>query len=112
MGAGLHGLTGVGPEVGRFIYLTYVLPRLTDGLEAVILSEKDIATLEIHLKTFLRYIQHLPKSTATPALYLLAGVLPVEAVVHIKTLTFFVSLITRLHSVERQIVERQKDSSL
>ena len=98
--------------MGRFIYLTYVLPRLTDGLEAVILSEKDIATLEIHLKTFLRYIQHLPKSTATPALYLLAGVLPVEAVVHIKTLTFFVSLITRLHSVERQIVERQKDSSL
>ena len=107
MGAGLHGLHGVGPEVGRHIYLIYVLPRLTDGLEALILKKKDIAPLDLHLRTTLRYLQHLPKSTATPAIHLLSGVLPVEAYIHIDTLTFFRSTISRAHSIERQLIERQ-----
>lgn len=41
----------------------------------------------------LRYIQHLPTSTAIPALHLLLGVPPVEAQLHIRTLTFFRSAV-------------------
>lgn len=107
MGAGLHGLNGVGPEVGRHLLSIYVLPRLTYGLEALILVKPDLVALEEYYRTSLRIMQHLPKSTAMPALYLLMGVPPIEALVHIRTITFFTNILRRTGSIERNLVERQ-----
>ena len=45
------------------------------------------------------YIQHLPQSTTNCALYLLLGVLPIEAQIHIKVLNFF-----------RNITDEEKNS--
>jgi hypothetical protein len=89
MGAGFHGLNGIGPEVASLVYRTYVLPTLTYGLQALVLSDKEKEVLSAYHRKNIRYLQHLPQSTATPALYLLMGILPVEALVDIQILTFF-----------------------
>jgi hypothetical protein len=94
MGAGLHGLNGVGPEVAFLQYKVYVIPILLYGLESLVLSPKELETLEIYHRTCLRYIQHLPISTAKVALHLLSGVLPVKATLDIQTLTLFRNIVT------------------
>jgi hypothetical protein len=38
MGAGLHGLNGVCPDVGKHLWMLYVQPRLLYGLETIILN--------------------------------------------------------------------------
>jgi hypothetical protein len=114
MGAGLHGLHGLSPQVSLKILNTYVLPRLTFGLETLVLSKTDSTKLErIHVK-YLKALQGLPDSTATNAVYLLSGTLPLEAQLHIATLTFVAGMCRRESSLERDILLRQvamKDSN-
>ena len=88
-GAGLVGYIGVGPEVALVEYSTYIIPTLLYGLEALVLSSKEVAKLELYHRKNLRYIQHLPQSTATPAIHLLTGIPPVEALIDIRTLALF-----------------------
>ena len=99
MGAGLHGLNGTGPMVALLQYQTYVLPALLYGLEVLVLRDSETEQLELYHRKNLRLIQHLPQSTAKCALYLLSGQLPVEAQLHIKTLTLY-----------RNIVDSQNES--
>ena len=93
MGAGLHGLNGTGPMVAMIQYNTYVVPTLLYGLEALVLRTDEIQPLDKFHRKCLRYIQHRPQSTANCALYLLLGVLPIEAQIHIKVLNFFRNII-------------------
>ena len=89
MGAGFYGLNGVGPEIAAIQYETYVIPTLLYGLEALILDSNDIADLEKYHRACLRQIQHLPKSTASAAVYLLIGIPPIEALLDIKILSTY-----------------------
>lgn len=89
MGSGLHGTDGCDPKTSLHLLNTYVTPVLLFGLEAVILRRKDITNLDTYYKKMLRCIQGLPDTTATEALYLLSGVLPIEAQLHIRILTLF-----------------------
>ena len=107
MGAGMHGLNGVGPKVALRLWDIYVQPVLLHNLEATIYSESDIEPMEAYHKSILRQLQHLPTSTAIPALYLLTGQVPLSAQLHIKTLTFFVRLLHRDGSVEKELIHRQ-----
>ena len=68
----------VSPTTWFQIYKTYVLPRLLYGLEILPLNKTNIATLEKFHKNSLRMIQSLPERTATAAVNLLLGALPVE----------------------------------
>jgi hypothetical protein len=107
MGAGFHGLNGISPEVSMHLLQVYVMPTILYGLEALKLSDSDIVRLEKNLQSYLRQIQHLPTSTARPALYLLSGCLPAEAQYHIKVLTFFNGILLRPGTVEYQVITRQ-----
>ena len=107
MGAGLHGLNGVNPLTASHLINIYVKPCLTYGLEALCLSENDMAKLEGFYKKTLRQIQHLPQSTGTPACYLLLGTLPIEATIHIRTLCMFGAILRRQGSVEQEVAIRQ-----
>ena len=62
------------------------------GLDAVTLKRGDIATLEKCFRTLHRNIQALPIRVATEAVYLLLGVLTVEAYLYIQALTLFGSI--------------------
>lgn len=107
MGAGLHGFNGVSPSVCLKILNTYVIPRLTFGVESLILTTDDLKLLENTYRKYLRCCQHLPESAATPAVYLLSGALPLEGQIHIKTLTFLASMLRHQNSLEREVLLRQ-----
>ena len=96
MGSGLHGLNGVSPEVAMVQYDTYVIPTLLYGLEALHLSDKDLEELSKFHRKNIRCIQHLPKSTAIPALHLLSGSPPVEVLLHIRILVTFREVATKV----------------
>jgi len=112
MGAGFHGMNGVGPEVAAIQYATYIIPTLLYGLEALVIEENELQTIEKYHRRTLRYIQHLPMSTANAAVHLLLGVPPAEALLHIKVLLTFRDIVddenTAAPTVHiREIITRQ-----
>ena len=114
MRAGLHGGYGVGPEITKHLWSIYVMPRFSYGLEALLLSPKEVTRLEDFYRSNLRAIQVMPKSTATAIIHLLLGVPPFEAQLHISTITFFTNALRREDSLEYSVIQRQlvmKDES-
>ena len=114
MGAGMYGLNGINPTVSMKIIEIYIIPRLMYGLECLVITQKELQPMELYYRELLRQIQHLPKSTANPACYLLLGAVPIEALLHIRKLTLFGNILLNKDSVEFQIFERQlatKDNS-
>ena len=93
LGAGFYGLHGTGPLIAVLKYRTYVVPTLLYGLEALTLGRDERSALGAYHRQCLRCIQHFPKSTAIPAIHLLSGTLPVDAMLHINALTLFRSAI-------------------
>ena len=102
MDSGYHGTNGLSPATSFQIYKTYVFPQLLYGLEILPLNKTQIASLEKFHRNSLRIIQSLPERTATAAVYLLLGALPVEAEIHKKQLSLLHSI---LDSDNRRIKE-------
>ena len=77
-------------------------------LEVIVPSGKAFDTLERHYKRLLKQILTLPSTAADPAIYLLSGMLPIEAVLH-KRILSLVGNITRLpeDSVELRLAKHQ-----
>ncbi|CAG2234705.1 unnamed protein product [Mytilus edulis] len=104
MGSGLHGTNGLEPETILTLVKTYVLvlPILTYGLE------KSLTTLNLYHKKLLKQLLSLSTNTTDPAIYILSGMIPIEAELHIKILTLF-GTISRSdkNSNECRIAERQ-----
>ena len=107
MGAGLHGVNGISPDISKSLVLTYVEPAILYGLEAMVLQEKDYEELDKSHRILLRQIQSLPDSTAMSAVYLLIGCIPLRAKVHQRMLTLLNTILNRTGSVEFDIIERQ-----
>jgi DNA-binding CsgD family transcriptional regulator len=89
MGVGLHGENGIDPETTISLLRTYVLPILYYGLEILLPTGKILEQLNIHYKKVLKQLLSLYINVADPAIYILSGLLPIEAEIHIKVLTFF-----------------------
>ena len=107
MGAGMHGLNGINPEVSISMINTYVIPALMYGLETLRLGTSNFKELTtFHLK-LLKNILHLPKSTSSAAVYLMTGSLPVEAMHHRNALNLFGSCLLRTDSTEKLLIQRQ-----
>ena len=107
LGAGFYGLHGTGPKIGMLKYRTYVLPTLLYGLEALVLGKDEKTALNAYHRQCLRCIQHMPKSTAIPAVHLLSGTLPIEGVLHINVLTLFRNAIANDHDNPPSIYMRE-----
>ncbi|XP_045215288.2 uncharacterized protein LOC123565485 [Mercenaria mercenaria] len=108
MGAGLHGHNGLDHETSITLYRVYVLPVLTYGIELFTPSQKQIEVLERFHKKSLKQILSLPMNTADPSVYILSGLLPMEALYHLKVLNFFNNICNqKSDSTEREIFERQ-----
>jgi hypothetical protein len=99
MGAGLHGLNGLHPLVSVHLYKTYVIPRFLTGLECVILNRKEIDLLESFHRKVLKSIQHLPDRCASAAVYFLLGEPPIEAILHVRSLTLLGSILRQPDTV-------------
>ena len=106
MGKGLHGNDGVNPILSARMISTFVMPRYLHGLEAVVLKKTDVTKLHMYQKRILKETQHLPDRTADEAVFLLAGVLPVEAVIDKLRLNMF-GAIVRSDCAEKRLACRQ-----
>lgn len=92
---GLHGENGLDPETALSLLQTYVLPVLTYRREVIIPTGHPLSILDIQYKKIIKHILSLLNNTADPAIYLLSGTLPIEAIVHKRMLSLFGN-ITRL----------------
>ena len=92
MGTGLHGLNGLSPRVSRHIYLTFVIPRMLYGLEAINIRPKQLRLLSNTHKRLLKQFQSLPDRTADAAVFTLIGIPPLPALLDIKIAVFAYSL--------------------
>ncbi|XP_033761518.1 uncharacterized protein LOC117343284 [Pecten maximus] len=73
IGAGLHGLNGLNPQVSSHLIQIYVLPRLMYGLDVINISGTDIDKLELYYHQLIKRLQHLPRRTANSTALLLLG---------------------------------------
>ena len=113
MGTGLHGLNGLSPRVSRHIYLTFVIPRMLYGLEAINIRPKQLRLLSNTHKRLLKQFQSLPDRTADAAVFTLIGIPPLPALLDIKIAVFAYSLANN-SDLTREIMIRQlatKDDS-
>ena len=78
MGVGFHSGNGLKLCLNSFIWSTFVLPRLTYGLEVFLLRKKDFELLEKIQRKSLKQIQGLPDKTPNVVVLALLGILPVE----------------------------------
>ena len=84
----------VNPAANLRIHTLYAVPILYSGLASLVLKPKELYTLANHYKTTLQQLQRLHEKTPRGVVYLLAGCLPPEALLHMKQLSLF-SMICR-----------------
>ena len=92
IGVGVHNSNGLDPVASLHITRTYILSRLSYGLEAAVLQTKDLDNLNKFYHTQLRVIQALPQNTSRVAVYLMLGALPFPALYDKQILTLFGSI--------------------
>ena len=107
MNTGLHGTNGLNPETSYIIYKCYVLPRMLYGLEMIYLTKTQLNQLERYHLRMLRQIQALPQRTASSAVYMLLGALPIEAEIHKRQLSLLHAVISSGNKCLRDVVQRQ-----
>ena len=107
MGVGLHGENGLNPVASLNILQVYIVPAVLHGLETLVMSDTEIHKLEIFYRKVLRQIQGLPDRVGGPAIYILAGVLPIEGLLHLRILALLGNICRDTESLEHQIGKRQ-----
>ncbi|CAC5386525.1 unnamed protein product [Mytilus coruscus] len=108
LGSGFHGENGLDPESLIHLFKTYISPVLLYGMELLTPKSAHLETLEKFQKKMHKQILSVPMSTPDPAIYILTGILPVEAQIHAKMITFFCSICQQAdNSVEKQLGKRQ-----
>ena len=104
----LHGENGLDPLTAVHVFQIHVLPVLLYGLEVAVPSKTNLDILERFLRTSLKQILSLPTSTASPAVYILTGILSSEAMIHKRILALFGSICQLCEeSVEKRLSRRQ-----
>ena len=104
---GVHGSNGLNPGCSYKIYQCYVLPRLLFGLEVLQLTKTQIGILSKFHISNLRRFQTLPIRTATCAVYLLIGALPLEAELHKRHLSLLYNVLTSTNKTIKELSTRQ-----
>ncbi|XP_062592537.1 uncharacterized protein LOC134253978 [Saccostrea cucullata] len=107
LGAGLHGKNGINPKVSYKIYTTFCRPRMTYGLEAVILSSSEEQELLFYERKLLKQIQGLSVKTPIVAVYSLLGAIPITVCIEKNTLTAFYKIIKNQECAEYEVARRQ-----
>jgi hypothetical protein len=107
MGTGLHGTNGLDPKTSIRIYQSYALPKLLYGLGVIKLNKTQLRMIEDFHRATLRALQSLPERTATQAVYLLSGVLPIEGLIHIRKLSLIGAIARLGNKVLSEVAVRQ-----
>jgi hypothetical protein len=104
----VHEHNGLDPESLLHIYKTYIKPVLLYGMELLLPSSKPLEQLELFQKRILKQILSLPMSCPDPAVYILIGILPIEAQIHIKPSHSSITSVIRANkNTEKKLARRQ-----
>ncbi|XP_063436398.1 uncharacterized protein LOC134717834 [Mytilus trossulus] len=108
MHTGLHGENGLDPISAISMLQTFIFPIMFYGLEILLPTGKNIDLISKQYKRIIKQILSLPVNVADPAIYVISGLLPAEAVIHKKALILFGSICRAgCTSTEWKIAERQ-----
>ena len=108
MGSVFHGRNGIDPETIISLIKTYVLSVLSYGLEIFLPSGKNMECLQVYFKKLLKQLLSLPNNVADISIYILSGLLLIEAEIHLKALSLFGNITrTKRSSVEWKLADRQ-----
>ena len=77
--SGFHGYNGLDVDTMLHLYKIYILPVLLYGLELILPQGPQLEQLEIAQKRLLKQILALPNSVADITVYMLTGILPIDA---------------------------------
>ena len=100
--------TGLDPQTSFHLVKIYILPVLLYGLEIIQLNKNQLEQLELYQKKLIKQILSVPTNTPDAAVYILSGLLPVEAQIHKRKLTFFNNVCQQPdNSIEKQLAVRQ-----
>ncbi|CAC5418489.1 unnamed protein product [Mytilus coruscus] len=108
MHTGLHGENGLDPLSAISMLQTFIFPIMFYGLEILLPTGKNLELISKQYKRIIKQIISLPVNVADPAIYVISGLLPAEAVIHKKALILFGSIWRAGYtSTEWKIAERQ-----
>ena len=108
MGTGLHGENGLDPETAMSMIRAFILSILNYGLEIVLPKGKNLDNINRQYKKWIKQILSLYINMADPAVFILAGTLPIEAEMHIKAITLYGNITrAKKSSIEWKLAERQ-----
>ncbi|CAG2225294.1 unnamed protein product [Mytilus edulis] len=107
MGAGLHGKNGLNPITCLHIFNVYVLPVLIYGIDILLPDNKHLEPLEVFYRKSIKQILSLPNNTADAAIYTIAGVIPLQGIIHKAALNIYNKICGMESSVEKDLAERQ-----
>jgi hypothetical protein len=83
-GCGFHGENGLDPETMMHLFKTYITPVLLYGMEVLIPKGKYLEQLNKFQKKMIKQLLSISSNTPDPAIYILTGLLPIEAQIHIR----------------------------
>lgn len=107
-GSGFKGHGGLNVKTIIHLYKVYIVPVLLYGMEVILPSTTWVMKLEGFQKKFVKEILQIPQNTANTAVYFLTGLLPVEALIHLRALQFLHSMCSMdSGSIETRIIKRQ-----
>ncbi|CAG2192046.1 unnamed protein product [Mytilus edulis] len=108
MHQGLHGENGLDPITSVSLLQTFVFPVMFYGLEVLLPNGKNLDSITKQYKKIIKQILSLPVNVADPAIYIISGLLPAEAIIHKKALILFGSICRAdCNATEWKIAERQ-----
>ena len=107
-GCGFHGENGLDSETMIHLFKTYITPVLLYGMEVLIPKGKYLEQLTKFQKKMIKQLLSISSNTPDPAIYILTGLLPIEAQIHIRALTLFVNVCRQDEAcIEKQLAKRQ-----
>ena len=77
------------PAASIRVHQLYATPVLLSGLASLVLTETEVKIIDTHYKNTVQNLQRLHQNTPRGVVFLLAGCLPVRAVLHSRQLSLF-----------------------
>jgi hypothetical protein len=81
----LHGENGLDPTISISLLRTFVFPIVLYGLETLLPPGNNLELLNKQHRKIIKLVLSLPTNVANPSIYILSGLLPVEAEIHSKS---------------------------
>jgi hypothetical protein len=77
------------PAASLRVETVFAVPVLLSGLASIVLTSKEEKTIGQHHKVHLQRLLRLHQSTPAPVIFLLAGCLPIQGLLHLRMFSIF-----------------------